>query len=179
MPDNILITQGQGTTLRTDEISGVHYLTVKLALGLDGSATLIQDWSPGDFGTPAAMPTAAHTSHYIGGGLWERVRIAKIFKDVPATSITAGTPITVWTPTAGTRFRLLGFALSTTVNTSIIFKYGASNTTIFRTPLIAANNHIVCLQLGNGVMPGAVNDALKLDVVASATVAGFVCGVEE
>lgn len=39
MSDNILVTQGSGTTMATDDISSVHYPRVKLACGPDGTAT--------------------------------------------------------------------------------------------------------------------------------------------
>lgn len=38
MADNIAITAGSGTTIATDEISGVQYQRVKIALGADGTA---------------------------------------------------------------------------------------------------------------------------------------------
>lgn len=38
MADNIAITAGSGTTIATDDISGVQYQRVKLALGSDGVA---------------------------------------------------------------------------------------------------------------------------------------------
>lgn len=38
MADNIAITAGSGTTIATDDISGVQYQRVKVALGSDGTA---------------------------------------------------------------------------------------------------------------------------------------------
>lgn len=39
MADNVSITAGSGTNVATDDIGGVHYQRVKVALGADGSAT--------------------------------------------------------------------------------------------------------------------------------------------
>lgn len=39
MADNVAITQGTGTIIATDDVSGVHYQKVKLAVGGDGVAT--------------------------------------------------------------------------------------------------------------------------------------------
>lgn len=39
MADNVSITAGSGTTVASDDISGVHYPRAKLSLGADGSAT--------------------------------------------------------------------------------------------------------------------------------------------
>ena len=38
MADNIAVTAGSGTSVATDDISGVHYQRTKLSLGADGSA---------------------------------------------------------------------------------------------------------------------------------------------
>lgn len=38
MADNVAITAGTGTSVATDDIAGVHYQRVKLALGADGAA---------------------------------------------------------------------------------------------------------------------------------------------
>ena len=38
MADNIQVTQGTGTTMATDDISGVQYPRVKISWGVDGSA---------------------------------------------------------------------------------------------------------------------------------------------
>lgn len=137
--------------------------------------------SPAIVGDSSQLLGGLATALWAVGGTntYDRVRVANVFKDIPATSVTAGTPVAVWTPASGKRVRLMGWALSSTVNTSIIFKYGVSNTTIFRTPLIPANSHIISPNLGNGVLVPNANDVLKLDVVSSATVAGFVYGMEE
>lgn len=41
MADNIAITAGSGTTIRTDEVSDAHYQVVKLATGADGTAVMV------------------------------------------------------------------------------------------------------------------------------------------
>ena len=38
-----------------------------------------------------------------------------VFKRIPATAITAGTPLAVWTPTSGKKFRLMGYTLGSTI----------------------------------------------------------------
>ena len=39
MADNVSVTAGSGTSIAADDISGVYYQRVKLAIGADGSAT--------------------------------------------------------------------------------------------------------------------------------------------
>lgn len=43
MADNITVTQGTGTTIRTDDVSGVHYQVIKVALGADGALDALLD----------------------------------------------------------------------------------------------------------------------------------------
>ena len=46
MADNILVSQGVGTTIATDDIGGVQYQRVKLSQGADGSATDVSSAAP-------------------------------------------------------------------------------------------------------------------------------------
>ena len=46
MADNIAITAGSGTSVATDDVSGVHYQRVKVATGADGAATDIALLTP-------------------------------------------------------------------------------------------------------------------------------------
>src|SRR6266702_3676712 len=65
----------------------------------------------------------------IGLDVWGNAP-AYVFKPIKAVSITAATPIAVWTPTTGKRFRLLGFCvLPTVANVGILFEdaTGGSN----------------------------------------------------
>jgi hypothetical protein len=53
MADNITITQGSGTTIATDDVSGVQYQVVKISAGADGVAGSLVDWTTGTAGSPA------------------------------------------------------------------------------------------------------------------------------
>ncbi|MDP9226497.1 MAG: hypothetical protein M3P18_22195 [Actinomycetota bacterium] len=104
------------------------------------------------------------------------------FKRIPATAITAGTPATVWTPASGKKFRLMGYSLGSTVAAAqAFFVEGAGNTaTGIATPVLAiggppANSP----HFGDGYLSVAADNVLKIDVSASATVAGSVWGLEE
>src|SRR6266446_7749395 len=67
-----------------------------------------------------------------------------IFKPIKAVAITAGTPVAVWTPTTGTRFRLLGFCVVPTVaNVGILFEDATGGSNEFlRVPPTAAVNTV-------------------------------------
>ncbi len=108
-----------------------------------------------------------------GGGL--------TFKRIAAVAVTAGTPQTVWTPTSGSRFRVLGFSLGVTVAAaSVFFVEGAGNTaTGIATPILAINGVSNSPRLGNGYQSVAADNVLKIDVSANSTVSGSVWGIEE
>lgn len=98
-----------------------------------------------------------------------------IFVDV-SLSMTAGSPATLYTPTSGKKFRLLAFMLSQSGSgVNIVLRYGATPTTFMRIPTQSASisRDIVPLQMlgPRGIAPGAVNDALKLDVSTGSGIA--------
>lgn len=102
-----------------------------------------------------------------------------ILKQLAAQAITAGTAVTIHTPATGKKFRVRGYALSLSVAGSVILKFGAGNTEFMRTPLLAAGVGLVHDQLGAGVIPGADNDALKVDATATGTISGYILIDEE
>lgn len=96
-------------------------------------------------------------------------------KNIAAQAVTAGTPVAVWTPAAGKRFAVLGYALSLSVAGSVILKDNA--TEILRTPLLAAGTGIAD-RLPFTILSAALNNALKVDVTATGSVSGYVYGYE-
>jgi hypothetical protein len=105
-----------------------------------------------------------------------------VFKRISPTSITAGTPLAVWTPTSGKKFRLMGYTLGATVAAAqAFFVEGAGNTaTGVATPVLAIGGPpAVAPQIGDGYLSAAADNVLKIDVSATATIAGSVWGTEE
>ncbi len=105
-----------------------------------------------------------------------------VFKPIKAVAITAGTPVAAWTPATGKRFRLLGFCIVPTVAASILFEDATGGGNEFlRFPLTAAvPTAQIPVTLGQfGYLSTTANNALFLDVTASATVSGYVYGTEE
>jgi hypothetical protein len=105
-------------------------------------------------------------------------QIKLVINELKATSITAGTPVAVWTPATGKWFRLLGWALSLSVAGSILFEDG-SGTEFIRTPLLAAGIGIVAQFPYSGYLSSTQNNKLYLDVTASGAVSGYIYGIEE
>jgi hypothetical protein len=109
------------------------------------------------------------------GATWDRLRTPVIFKTVNL-NITAGTPLAAWTPAAGKKFRLMGFALSLSV--AAVIKLEDQGAEILRVANIA-NGLNVSPPLGNGFLSAAANNVLQVDVGSSGLVSGFVFGTEE
>ena len=158
--------------------------------GLNGSGSLPGTPGQNITGTPGTNQPTAYVlaaqmalnggNYYYGSMDW--LRTPAIFKTVAAVAVTAGTPVSIWTP-AATRFRLMGGGLSLSVAGSIIFKDGAtggSATEIWRTPTLAAGQpYNIPENIGNGILSAAANNQLWIDVTASGTVMGGVFGTEE
>ena len=105
---------------------------------------------------------------------------AATFKVIDAVAITAGTPVTVWTPASGKTVRLLGWFLSSTAGAALEFQdSGAPGTVIAQTPLLPAAGVHNSREIGDGVVLAAAGNTLDLDVTATSTVSGTVFGVEE
>jgi hypothetical protein len=105
-------------------------------------------------------------------------RGAPVYKNIAGLAITAGTPQNVWTPTAGTKFRLVGYSLGLSVAGSVILKEGAGRTEVIRTATLVAGDHET-ERLGEGILSAAADNILKVDASASGTVHGHVWGYEE
>lgn len=126
------------------------------------------------------LATGAFESRF-NGASWDRSRTPTTFKVVAAVAASAGTGATVWTPTTGKKFRLMGYSLSTTANASLIFCDNAAANPIFRTPLLAASGShgLGAADMGNGILSGTANNVLKVDASATTVITGTVWGTEE
>lgn len=113
-----------------------------------------------------------------GTGVASPVRVPNVFKTFAAQAITAGTPLVVWTPATGKKFRLQGFSLSVSAACYPIIKDGGT-TAVLNGPLLAIAGVYTTPGMGNGILSTTANNALNLDVSANATVTGFVFGIEE
>jgi len=105
---------------------------------------------------------------------------AVTFKVIDAVAITAGTPVTVWTPASDKTVRLLGWSLSSTAGAALEFQdSAAAGTVISQSPLLAAAGVHSLQDIGEGVALTAADNTLELDVTVTSTVSGMVFGVEE
>jgi hypothetical protein len=112
------------------------------------------------------------------GANYENVRSPNVRKDLSAVTITTIT--TVWTPTTGTKFRLMGGCISVSAACNVLFEdnAAAAGNFIFRTPKLAADTPYN-FDLGNGYKSAAVNQLLKATSSAAAAITGTLYGIEE
>ncbi len=119
------------------------------------------------------------TISYIWDGAAVRAsRTPSKFKLITAQAVTAGTPVAVWTPASGKKFRLMGGGVSLSVAGYVIFK--DASTVIWQTPMLQAGvPYNIPENIGNGILSAAANNVLYIDVSATGTVNGGVFGTEE
>jgi len=120
---------------------------------------------------------ASYNSVY-NGLTWDRLRTPNVFK--PLTALSIATEATIWTPTAGKKFRLMGFCLTSgTVGGNVTIKDNTAGTTILVLPFSAAGSTIQSDGMGNGILSALANNLLTATGVATQTLSGFVYGTEE
>ena len=137
--------------------------------------------SPGDgMSNPGSLAEYLVFLELWTGAGWDRIRTPNIFKKLVAVSVTAGTPVSVWTPAASKKFRMMGFILATTVAASILMEdaTGSANE-FFRVPLLQASVPIASPQVGNGYLSTTANNQLFIDVTVTGVVSGVIYGTEE
>ena len=140
----------------------------------DALGALVWANDPNGNGLPLVV-----AGYQFNGATWDRRRTPNKFIDIPSTAVTAGTGVTIWTPAAGKKFRLMGWALTLSVAGSIIFGDNAIGTLIYRTPALLANTPLTAPPMGNGFLSAAANNVLKADVTATGNISGVVFGTEE
>lgn len=100
------------------------------------------------------------------------------FIQLQAQSITHATPVSVYTPTTGKKWRILGYNISTTVAGAIQFE-DTTGTEVLRTPLLLAAAPFASGDMGNGYLSTAANNQLFLDVTVTGVVSGWIGIMEE
>lgn len=110
------------------------------------------------------------------GTAFERLRVSNVFKTVSLSAGTAET--TIWTPTSGKKFRLMGFLLTCGAASTLTFKDNTAGTTIF-VARGTTDQPIKTPPLGNGILSAAANNLLTVTRGTSCTLDGVVFGTEE
>lgn len=128
--------------------------------------------------SPSSSPAVDSWSYLYNGASWDRQRVPIVFKNLSAVLITAET--TIWTPTAGKKFRLMGFCLAQGVVTgAITLKDNTAGTTILIIPQNTIGVSFCSPAVGNGILSATINNVLTATGAATETITGFIFGTEE
>jgi hypothetical protein len=165
---------GSGLTALSVESAAIPNLNVRVR----SAGNVASVAGPADASANVALYTTAYLEQF-DGALWQRGRVPGVWKDVSAVAVVAGVGFTAWTPGAGKKFRLMGYALSSSAAAAIIFGDNAVGTVLHRTPLLAAAGVFASPPMGNGQLSAAANNVLKIDVSVNSTLTGFLFGTEE
>jgi len=152
----------------------------EIAIGLYNSSGSVIDRlrDAGSLGDNYTIGLIGAAQFLFNGSSFDRFRTPQKFISIQNVAVTAGTPVTIWTPGGGKKFHLMGFAVSLSVAGYILFEDSAAE--FLRTPAMAAGVGIVNPgNFGNGYTSTNANNALKIDVSASGNVNGFCFGTEE
>lgn len=177
----INVAKVNGTSIQMATADGVAAANLpEVVVGLYNTSGTVIDRlrDAGSVGDGVTIGLIAAGSYLFNGGSFDRHRTPTQFIPIQNVAVTASTPVTIWTPAAGKKFHLMGFAVSLSVAGYIIFE---DNVTEFlRTPAMPAGTGIVNpANFGNGYTSTAANNVLKMDVSASGNINGFVFGTAE
>lgn len=152
-----------------------------IAMTIDGKVSLAvagtMTTAPAD-SMAVANAIPATQMQQSGTGLVSPRRVITKFIQLDAQSITHATPVSVYTPTSGKKWRMLGYNISTTVAGAIQFEDTTGNE-VLRTPLLLAAAPFASGDMGNGILSSAANNQLFLDVTVTGVVTGWIGIMEE
>ena len=106
-------------------------------------------------------------------------QVLYITTSIAVSAVNIASEATIWTPTSGKKFRLMGGVLALTgaaVNTTI--KDGSGGATILTLPTLSLNG-VVPFDLGQGILSAAADKPLRAVGTALSVLNGAVWGREE
>jgi hypothetical protein len=127
-----------------------------------------------------SQQVAAAFAMMFNGASWDRQRFPNVFKTLSAVAV--NTEVTIWTPTSGKKFRLMGFVLTSTgASGNVALKDNTGGTTILTIPFssIGDSKAIPYPGLGNGILSAASNNVLTALGQTGQSISGFLMGLEE
>ncbi len=132
----------------------------------------------------AGAQLSASDQYGFNGATWDRVRAANTFKSV---EVSASGDTTIWTPTSGKKFRLMGGTISASgtaaalTATLLKLQDGASGTNIVQFRIAIATTVTgdtqISFTLDNGRLSGAINTVLNANLSTALTAGSMVVNV--
>lgn len=167
---NVGTVAAQGGPVSTDQ-QGTNYASQVISLN---STTAIP--APADSVAFAGVMPSVNMMQ-TGTGVASPRRTVTKFVQLQAQAITHATPVDVYTPATGKKWRILSYHLSDTVAGAIQFE-DTTGVEFLRTPLLLASTPTGSPEMGNGYLSSAANNHLFLDVTVTGNVSGWI-GIEE
>ncbi len=104
-------------------------------------------------------------------------RVPSRWVDLPTLSLAS--PLVVWTPALGKRFRFMGLSLSLSAKGSILFKESQTGIVLWRTPILDADQYY-SFDLGpKGKLATSINNTVVASTTVAASITGQIYGTEE
>ena len=155
MADNISITQGSGTTIATEDVSGVQHQKVKLEFGTDGVATLVSASDPLPItGTVTVDTSALATSAKQNTGntslgsidtktpsLGQALAASSVPVVLTAAQISNLTPLTNILPYTASSGLVSGATSDITNQTATTIITGVASNYLYITNILVTNSH--------------------------------------
>ena len=182
---NLAQVNGNPVPTPAGTLAGNYSAAQIISLGLWNGGTQMNPLRGSDgVGAPDSMGLGsfvpAMASQYSGTNLASFPRLPFVTKELKAVAITAGTPVSVWTPAAGKKFHVLCYVISATVAAAILFEdTTGSGNEFWRTPTLLAATPFAPPLLTRGYLSNAANNALFLDATVTTNVSGILIGLEE
>jgi hypothetical protein len=108
----------------------------------------------------------ATVGKFLATGLWgyngatfDRARVGKVYKYIEYLNLPTSTATTIWTPTTGKKFRLMGVIVSTSATVHLHLRDGAGGTIFFTSRTLATGQ---TFDFGNGYLSAAANNVLEV-----------------
>jgi hypothetical protein len=198
--DGDTLNQASLIELNTDTVPATDFGVTTAGMGYSFNATTgfwerIESASAAaDALVPATVGNQLVIAQLFGynGATFDRIRVANIFHTVLATLVGS---TAVWTPTAGKKFRLMGYTISVAgtlaatgvqvlklEDAAVVIKTHLANVIETPTVSISGGDTQIGADLGQGQLSAAVNNVLNINLgtaMATGGVAVNVWGTEE
>jgi uncharacterized protein (DUF1786 family) len=115
-----------------------------------------------------------------GSATFDRMRTPSVFKPQNTVAVALSPGTAVWTPAVGKKFRLMRAVISSSVVGNVVLTDASGGTVIAVVPITAIANAPVVVDLGNGYLSAAANNALfAFNSGGAANISGTLMGTEE
>lgn len=147
-----LRTVGAGDGIGTGLLANGNYVwdAIGLVWNRMRSANSVADATTGTT-TPSSIP------YGFNGTNFDRIRVGKVYKYIEYLNLPTSTSTTVWTPSSGKKFRLMGVSISTSASVHLHLR---DSGTIFHTVRPLATT--VTFSFGNGYLSALVGNVLEI-----------------